>query len=57
MRQKKDMLYASINAKGLKKINSGKGSELRKPPAPYNTNFASENDDLRLKNTYYWEGN
>jgi len=46
-----------MKAKGRKKINSGKGYELREPLAPYNTNFASENNALRLKNTYYWEGN
>ena len=46
-----------IKAKGRKKIISGKGCELREPAAPYNTNYVPENDTLRLKNTYYWEGN
>jgi hypothetical protein len=46
-----------IKAKGRKKVNSGKGYELREPPASYNSNFAHKNDTLRLKNTHYWRDN
>ena len=46
-----------IKAKGRKKISSGIGYVLREPPSTYNTDFASENDALRVENTYNWNGN
>ena len=46
-----------FKAIGRKKVNNGKGYELREPPAAYNTNFIPENEVLRVENTYYWDGN
>jgi len=44
-------------AKGRKVEESGDSYQLREPSAPYGEDFAVKNEDIGLKNTYFWNFN
>ena len=44
-------------AKGRKAKESGGSYQLREPSAPYGEHFGVKNEDIGLKNTYFWNFN
>ena len=44
-------------AKGRKARESGDSYQLREPSAPYGEHFGVKNEDIGLKNTYFWNFN
>ena len=44
-------------AKGRKAKESGDSYQLREPSAPYGEHFGVKNEDIGLKNTYFWNFN
>jgi hypothetical protein len=47
----------SVMANGRRIIPSSGAYELREPASAYNLDFDTENDALRLKNTFFWDIN
>jgi putative transposase len=46
-----------FRAKGRDIMEGGEGYQLREEPGAYKALFGSENDDIGLENTYFWEAN
>jgi hypothetical protein len=46
-----------FRAKGGRAIEGGEAYELREGSAHYGAFFKGENDNIGLKNTYFWEIN
>ncbi len=46
-----------FRAKGREVIGGSGGYQLREGSAPYKAFFLAENDDISLKNTYFWDVN
>ena len=51
----KDLL--GVRAKGRDVTEGTKRYQLREEAASYNALFGVKNDDIALKNTYFWDAN